>query len=87
MRFSLTVIASTSVKCWWIMAMPCSRAARGLPASSWRPWYTTSPSSGRTMPNSTFISVLLPEPFSPSRPTISPGITVRSIRRLACTLP
>ena len=28
-------------------------------------------------PNSTFISVLLPEPFSPRRPRISPGLEIK----------
>ncbi len=36
-----------------------------------------SPLSGRTMPKSTFISVVLPAPFSPRRPWISPSSTVR----------
>src|SRR5262245_3470245 len=39
------------------------------------------------MPNRIFIKVLLPEPFSPSRPTIDPASTVRSIPMLACTGP
>src|SRR5262249_53225155 len=39
------------------------------------------------MPNRIFIKVLLPEPFSPSRPTIDPAATVRSIPTLACTGP
>ena len=39
------------------------------------------------MPNSTFIKVLLPEPFSPSRPRISPVRTSRSTPSLARTAP
>src|ERR1700730_17144865 len=39
------------------------------------------------MPNRIFSTVLLPEPFSPSRPMIDPAATVRSIPMLACTGP
>ena len=38
-------------------------------------------------PNSMFMSVVLPAPFSPSRPTTSPASSVRSTARLACTSP
>src|SRR5215469_3324747 len=46
-----------------------------------------SPSSGCMSPYSTFISVVLPAPFSPSRARISPGWTTRSIWSLATRLP
>ena len=39
------------------------------------------------MPNSTFIKVLLPEPFSPSSPTIWPARTSRSTPSLARNAP
>ena len=41
------------------------------------------PASGLIMPNSTFINVLLPDPFSPSSPRICPGCTSRSMPSLA----
>src|SRR5215469_9847553 len=46
-----------------------------------------SPSSGCMSPYSTFISVVLPAPFSPSRARISPGWTTRSMPSLATRLP
>src|SRR5215469_4061665 len=46
-----------------------------------------SPSSGCMSPYSTFISVVLPAPFSPSRARISPGWTTRSMWSLATRLP
>ena len=44
-----------------------------------------SPSSGRASPYRTFIRVVLPAPFSPSRAWISPGRTSRSMPSLATT--
>ena len=38
----------------------------------------TEPSTGRMTPEMTFISVVLPAPLVPMRPTISPGPTVMS---------
>src|ERR1022692_3031504 len=46
-----------------------------------------SPSSGWTRPYSTFISVVLPAPFSPSSALISPGSTTRSMWSLATSPP
>src|SRR6516165_11901858 len=46
-----------------------------------------SPSSGCMSPYSTFISVVLPAPFSPSRARISPGWMTRSMWSLATRLP
>src|SRR3954469_10268346 len=45
------------------------------------------PASAGTRPNSTFISVVLPEPFSPSRPTIRPAGIETSMPRFARTAP
>src|SRR5689334_12424601 len=45
------------------------------------------PESARTIPKSTFIKVLLPDPFSPRSPTILPGGIVRSMLWLARTRP
>ena len=53
--------------------------------ASGRPSNVIVPASARTMPNSTFISVVFPEPFSPSRPTIRPAGTERSMPRFART--
>src|SRR5215469_4751443 len=46
-----------------------------------------SPSSGCIRPYSTFISVVLPAPFSPSSARISPGCTTRSMPSLATRPP
>jgi len=87
MTFSTTLIASTSMKCWWIMAMPAAIASRGRWPASGRPRKTMLPASGGSMPKSTFISVLLPEPFSPSSPRMRPGWTSRSMPSLALSAP
>src|SRR5882724_10464571 len=87
MTFSVTLIAGTSMKCWWIMPMPAASAARGEPSGSGRPLNVALPASGRTRPYSTFMSVVLPEPFSPRRPTMAPAGTSRSMPRIARTAP
>src|SRR5215475_13695906 len=69
------------------MAMPAARASRAerkrvsFPSSSKRP-----ENSGCT-PAMIFISVLLPAPFSPTRPWISPGRSAKSTPRSASTPP
>src|SRR3954452_3566119 len=63
--------------------MPARNASRGEPAGNSASLKTIAPASGRTMPKRIFISVLLPDPFSPSRPTIDPASTVRSMPTLA----
>src|SRR5580700_965286 len=69
------------------MAMPAAIASRGVwPARGW-PRKLMLPASGASMPNSTFINVLLPEPFSPSSPRISPDRTSRSTLSLARSSP
>src|SRR5262245_61124301 len=47
----------------------------------------TRPSSGAWIPAAIFISVDLPAPLPPTRPTISPGATERSTPRSARTPP
>src|ERR1700690_668644 len=53
-----------------------SRARRcmGRPVMP-RPWNFTAPLSGRTRPTTMLNAVVLPAPFGPSRPTISPAPT------------
>src|SRR5215467_13412372 len=69
------------------MAMPAACASRAernrfsCPSSSRRP-----ENSGCT-PAMIFISVLLPAPFSPTRPWISPGRSAKSTPRSASTPP
>src|SRR6266516_6667524 len=52
-----------------------------------RPNSRTSPPLGRSKPSSIRISVVLPAPFAPSRPTTSPGATCRSTSSTAATRP
>ena len=47
----------------------------------------TEPFSGRMTPEMTFISVVLPAPLAPMRPTISPGPTEMSVSSKATTPP
>src|SRR5262249_16406786 len=69
------------------MAIPAARASRAerkrvsCPSSRMRP-----ENSGCT-PAMIFISVLLPAPFSPTRPWISPGESAKSTPRSASTPP
>src|ERR1700689_2590753 len=85
--FSATVNTGTSMKCWCTMPMPAAMASLG----EWN-WTGLAsrricPSSGCNSPYSTFIRVLLPAPFSPSRACTWPGVTARSIRSLATSGP
>ena len=64
--FSATVNDGTRRNSWWTMPTPASNASAGV--RKWRgvPSIRTSPSSGRYTPDSTFMRVDLPAPFSPS---------------------
>src|SRR6267143_361929 len=87
MTFSVTVMAGTSMKCWWIMPMPAASASRGVWPSSRCPSNSMRPASGRTIPKRMFIRVVLPEPFSPRSPTMRWAGTTSSISRFARTEP
>src|ERR1700733_11588320 len=87
MTFSTTVMASTSMKCWWIIPTPRAIASAGLCLASGSPRRTIEPASGAIRPNSTFMSVLFPEPFSPKSPRISPAFSSRSTPSTARTAP
>ena len=80
-------MAGTSMKCWCTMPMPAAMASRGERTWSGRPLNAMAPASAATIPNRMFISVVLPEPFSPSSPTMRAAGTVRSTERLARTAP
>ena len=83
--FSATVSVDTSMKCWWIMPIPCRIAAAGDVIATGSPCSRISPSSGLYRPYSTRISVLLPAPFSPRSVCTSPARTSKSTRSLAST--
>src|SRR5947208_16136594 len=65
--------------------MPLSRDASGCPSRSAVPASRTSPASGTTPPPSTFTSVDLPAPFSPTSAWISPARTSKSTASSART--
>jgi hypothetical protein len=75
--FSATVRTGTSMKCWWTMLIPRAIASDGPLIVTGLPSSRISPSSGLASPYRTFIRVVLPAPFSPSRAWISPGRTSR----------
>src|SRR5512133_2475548 len=86
-RFSATVKTSTSMKCWCTMPIPAAMASLGLAWTCSTPSIEIVPASGCNSPYSTFISVVFPAPFSPSRQWISPGVMSRSIESLATSSP
>src|SRR4051812_42375661 len=69
------------------MPMPRSIASRGEVNTTGWPSTSNSPSSGEVSPYSTFISVDLPAPFSPSKASTSPGSSCRSMPLLATSEP
>src|SRR6185437_14383529 len=85
--FSATVKTGTSMKCWCTMPTPAAIASLGELKLTGVPSTTISPSSGCISPYRTFISVVLPAPFSPSRACTWPGATERLIPSLATSGP
>src|SRR5688572_19428173 len=72
---------------WKVRAIPsCRRLWVGKPAR-FVPLKTISPDVSGNRPVTTFTAVLLPEPFGPIRPTISPSFTSRSSPSTALTPP
>src|ERR1700746_3508003 len=69
------------------MAMPAARASRLERKRVSRPSSMKRPENTGCTPAMIFISVLLPAPFSPTRPWISPGESAKSIPRRASTPP
>ena len=63
-----------------------SRSARVSPVRS-RPSTRTRPEVGRFSPTSALASVVLPLPLSPTRPSVSPTLSVRLMPATACTPP
>src|SRR5262245_54928919 len=69
------------------MAMPAARASRTERNRVWCPSIRKRPENSGCTPAMIFISVLLPAPFSPTRPWISPGKSRKSTPRKASTPP
>ena len=85
--FSAIDRPGTRASSWWMMMMP-ARSLSWMPRKRWAwPSNRISPSNspaGMT-PLSTFISVDLPAPFSPTTAWISPACTARFTSRSAVT--
>ena len=86
-RLSSTVWISNTVGFWNLRPMPSS-AICGLVelGESWLPSNNTSPLSGRVLPVTTSIIVVLPAPFGPMMARISPG-SIASDRLLSARKP
>src|SRR5882724_8573033 len=69
------------------MAMPAACASRADRKRVSRPSSNKRPENSVCTPAMIFISVLLPAPFSPTRPWISPAESVKSTPRNAATPP
>src|SRR5215470_2737134 len=67
--------------------MPRLLASRGLAIAAGRPSIRISPESAWCAPDSTRISVLLPAPLPPTRPTTSPRRKSTLTSSTACTPP
>ena len=65
--FSATVNTGTSMKCWCTMPIPAAIASFGDPNRTALLSSKISPSSGCSSPYRTFIRVVLPALFSPSK--------------------
>jgi len=85
--FSHTVSASTNMKCWWTIPIAYLFAFLAECFLISLPFIFNSPSSALYKPNSTFINVVFPAPFSPNRQCISPFFTKKSIWSFAVKLP
>ena len=84
-QFSTTDMVGTSMKCWCTMPMPMAIASLADENFTGLPSIRISPDVGLYRPHSTFMSVLLPAPFSPRSVCTSPCSTVRHTSALAST--
>ena len=84
-QFSTTLSVGISMKCWCTMPMPMAMASLAELKRTGLPSMRISPEVGLYRPHSTFISVLLPAPFSPRSVCTSPCSTVRQTSALAST--
>ena len=75
-RLSSTVCISNTVGFWNLRPMPSLAICVSSSVDrSWTPSKKTSPLSGRVLPVTTSIIVVLPAPFGPMMARISPGST------------
>ena len=85
--FSATVRSGNRRGSWWTTAMPRARACAGPAISTGSPSRAIVPLSGWWIPARILTSVLLPAPFSPTRPWISPGTNVSDTSSRAWVAP
>ncbi|MNV78975.1 hypothetical protein D3C71_1725020 [compost metagenome] len=72
---------------WNVRIMPFRLRSRPDKAVMSRPSKCISPSRGRRNPDAILKSVVLPEPFGPISPAISPGRTVKQTSRSTVSPP
>src|ERR1035437_4720213 len=78
MTFSATLMSSNVTGTWKVRAMPSRACASGVAlVTSW-PLNRMVPAVGCRSPARQLKNVLLPAPFGPIRPTMSPSVTLRS---------
>src|SRR5260370_15292951 len=87
MTFSSTVMVSKLRTTWKVRAMPRPAHATGPRPETRLPSSRISPASGVTSPEIELNSEVLPAPFGPIRPRISPACTSKLISTLAATPP
>src|SRR5580692_1566442 len=87
MTFSSTVMESKLRTTWKVRAMPSSEHCSGGSLEIRCPASLTSPESGVTSPEIELNSDVLPAPFGPISPRISPSRTSKLISTLAATPP
>ena len=61
-----------------IARMASTSRALALPGNGWSSRLISLPSSGSWMPSNVLASVVLPDPDSPTRPSVSPSASSRS---------
>src|ERR1700722_18730829 len=87
MTFSSTVMESKLRTTWKVRAIPSNEHCSGGSPETRFPASRTSPASGTTAPDIALNSEVLPAPFGPIRPRISPSCTSKLISTLAATPP
>ncbi len=87
MVFSSTVMLSNERTTWKVRATPARAQATGPMPLIRRPSSRTSPRSGETSPPMELNREVLPAPFGPIRPRISPRATLNDTSTLAATPP
>ena len=86
-KLSITLNGRNTSGSWWSMPIPAAMASTGEASLIVWPSRTISPESAEWNPDSTFMRVDLPAPFSPRSPCRVPVSTVSVIPSLARTGP